>query len=70
MDKTYYLLDLERTIGTGFAWYWKPNRRGYTTELNESGLYREAIAKEIVGTDFDKTTIMISKDVVKNILEK
>lgn len=64
-----YLLDLERTIGTGFAWYWKANNRGYTTELQEAGLYRETMAKKIVDTDFDKRTVMISEEVVKNIMK-
>lgn len=70
IEKLMYLLDLERTIGSGFTWYWKANRRGYTTDLYEAGLYSEFIAKGIVDSDSDKSTIMISKELIDNILKK
>lgn len=65
----YYLLDLERTIGIGRTFYWKPNLHGYTTILDDAGLFTESQAKKIIDLDFDKRTVMIHEDVVKRILK-
>lgn len=65
----YYLLDLERTIGTGRTFYWKANKRGYTNNVKEAGLYSEIAATEIVERDLDKRTVMVSEQTVKRIVE-
>lgn len=63
-------MDLERTIGSGRTYYWKAHKRGYTTDLNEAGLYSEITANEIVESDFDNRTIMISEKVVEKIVKQ
>lgn len=62
-----YLMDLERTIGSGMATYWKANKHGYTRILSEAGLFDIKEATEIVVNDIDSKTILISKRVVDNI---
>jgi len=69
MIKKFILLDLERTISTGYTTYWKPNQVGYTRDLVEAGLYIESEANEIVESDFDKRTVAISEYVIDNILQ-
>jgi hypothetical protein len=66
--ENYYLIDLERTIGSGRTHYWKANRHGYTMDLNEAGLFDEPVAKRICDEDFDKRTIMVSEKVVDRIV--
>lgn len=53
------LLDLERTVKTGIAHYWKAGRRGYTTIDSEVGVYFIDEAQELVEKDFDKLTVSI-----------
>ena len=43
----FILLDLERTLGNGIPTYWKSNKRGYTFNIHEAGLYSEKEAEEI-----------------------
>jgi len=66
----FYLMDLERTIGGGMAFYWKANKRGYTTVIKDAGLFTEAAAQEICKQDFDQRTVMISQKVVEKILKE
>lgn len=66
----FYLIDLERTIGIGRTFYWKAHGRGYTTLIEEAGLYPEAAAKEQVESDIDHRTIMVAESVVKGIFKK
>lgn len=61
MEKEYYLIDLERSIGGGRVYYWKAHKRGYTTDLNEAGLYSDLTAGEIVDGDFDRLTVKVEK---------
>jgi phosphoribosyl-AMP cyclohydrolase len=68
--KTYmYLIDLERSVGSGFVCYWRPNRRGYTTEISEAGKYIDVEAIRIVQSDLDNTTVMIRVDQVEKIIK-
>jgi hypothetical protein len=64
----YYLIDLERTIGYNKPYFWKGNRHGYTSHIEHAGIFPEAKAKEIVETDRDKRTVMISTSHVFKIL--
>ncbi|MGM9929264.1 MAG: hypothetical protein ACI35P_15075 [Bacillus sp. (in: firmicutes)] len=59
MEDTYVLLDLERTIGSGIAHYWKQNRHGYTQDIHEAGKFSKETAEEIVNSDFDKLTVAV-----------
>jgi hypothetical protein len=68
--KQFYLLDLERSILTGAMYFWKGDKRGYTTEILKAGIYPEEIAKEIVMRDLDKRTVMFSAEVVVKLLER
>lgn len=62
------LLDLERTIKTGMATYWKPGKMGYTRELEKAGRYEDEIAEQIVKEDFDRRTVAIDEETVFKIL--
>jgi hypothetical protein len=64
----FYLLDLERTIGYNKPFYWKTNKHGYTSNLKTAGLFSKEKAEMIVANDFNKTTVMISRDNVYKFL--
>jgi len=68
MQKLFYLLDLERTIGNGVPYYWKGNRHGYTHLIEKAGLFSRDFAEKIVKQDFDKRTIMIPREIALEIL--
>ena len=67
----FYLMDLERTIAYNKPYFWKGNRHGYTTSLENAGLFPREIAEQIVDHDHvDRTTVMISWFQVCRILGK
>jgi hypothetical protein len=66
----YYLLDLERSIPTGYMYYWKAGKRGYTTDISEAGLYHKPQAKEICESDKDQRTIMINEKTVERLMNE
>lgn len=65
----YVLIDLERSITLGAIYYWNPHRQGYTTYLEEAGMYSEKEALKLQGDDFDERTIAIKLSVIDNILK-
>ena len=64
----YYLMDLERTLSTGVPYFWKNNKRGYTYDIQEAGLYQKKSAEAITKGDLDKRTVLIPLDTVADIL--
>jgi len=62
------LIDLERSIRTGVVYYWKKNRFGYTTNLQEAGWFEEAEADAIVQEDVHKTTVKVSEQTVQFVM--
>lgn len=66
----YYLLDLERTINMHMPFFWKANKRGYTSNLETAGLYSFEMASEIVSSDFDNRTVMVNKNVIEKIIKE
>jgi hypothetical protein len=66
----YYLLDLERTLKMNVPTFWKYNRKGYTTDIGEAGMYFEEDAKSIVKSDIEGKTIMVECEVVNRILDR
>ena len=38
---TFYILAIERSHRANLYWWWRPNRRGYTTNLNQAGKYTD-----------------------------
>jgi hypothetical protein len=64
----YYLLDLERSIRTERLHYWKKNKHGYTTIVEEAGLFSVDDAVHIANADMDNYTVMIDKTVVDKLL--
>ncbi|MEH7114528.1 hypothetical protein V7124_19505 [Neobacillus niacini] len=66
----YYLIDWERTIGSGMVHYWKANRHGYTRNIAEAGRFDEPVAQRICDEDFDNRTVMVSEKVVEKILKE
>jgi hypothetical protein len=67
-ESMYYLMDLERSIGSGTVYYWKGGGRGYTSSLDEAGLYDEKEALDRARVDADRTTIPIKAETVNNIM--
>lgn len=65
----FYLMDLERTIGSNQVHYWKANRYGYTTDIKEAGLFDESVALRLAEEDFDKRTVPVPKSVVEKIMK-
>lgn len=64
----FILMDLERTLSSGVPAFWRSNKRGYSYNIHEAGLYSEEEAEKIVKEDFDKRTVKISLTTVENIL--
>lgn len=64
----YYLLDIERTVRTGCTFYWLGNKHGYTRRVDEAGEFSLEEATEIIGSDYDEKTIMISVKIVDKLL--
>jgi len=48
--KRFYILDTRQIVGNCALW-WCPNGAGYTTQLEEAGLFSEADAKSHRETD-------------------
>ena len=70
MSDRFYLLDLERSLDYGRLFFWKSHKRGYTSALDQAGLYSKEMAIAIVKSDIDLSTIMISQSRVYRILGK
>jgi len=70
MDDRYLLMDLERTLLAGVPCFWKITKYGYTYQIEFAGLFPKEIAEEIVKNDLDHRTVMISFEVIRNILGK
>lgn len=64
----YYLLDLERSIRTGYTFFWKKNKHGYTQDIEEAGIFSVEEAIHITNADMDFRTVMIDKTVVEKLL--
>lgn len=62
------LMDLERTIGSGRAFYWRSNRHGYTTDIEEAGRFSDEAAEQILADDIDGFTVAIGVDEIEKIL--
>jgi hypothetical protein len=65
--KMCVLLDLERTIISGKAHYWKPNKMGYTTDIAAAGRYPESLANQIANDDIENKTVVIPQSLIDNI---
>lgn len=52
----YFVFDLERSM------FWKANRRGYTSDYKEAGLYSYEEAKELVENDIMNNTKMVEEE--------
>ena len=63
--QAYYILSRERSNGT--AYWWKPNQRGYTSDLNDAGLYGEDEARAIQ-RDSNGGDIAYRSDLVSTLL--
>lgn len=63
MAKLYYIQDTRDTVGNCASW-WRPNSCGYTTQIEEAGLYSEEEAKKI--TSHRSTDIAWPKEVVEH----
>lgn len=63
--KCYYILSRERSNGT--AYWWKPRRQGYTSDLNQAGLYLEEEALQIQA-DSRGQDVAFRSDLVNTLL--
>jgi hypothetical protein len=64
----FILMDLERTLSSGVPAFWKSNKRGYSYNIHEAGLYSEEEAEKIVKEDFNERTIKISRKAIEDFL--
>jgi hypothetical protein len=64
----FYLLDIERTIAFNRPFFWKGNKHGYTPDLKFAGLFHKHVAEMIVEHDLDNKTVMISQELIFQIL--
>lgn len=46
MAERYYIACKDQWVGNNYLW-WRPDRRGYTDNIAEAGLYDEAEARSI-----------------------
>lgn len=65
-----YLLDLERTIALGKAYYWKGNKHGYTSNIRQAGKWKKEFCESIIERDLYKDTILITEETLERILGK
>jgi hypothetical protein len=63
----FLLMDLERTIGTGAACFWKANRYGYTYEVDYAGIFSKELAEEIVKNDLDQKTVLVPLNLIREL---
>lgn len=68
MVAEFFLLDLERTVGFNVPYFWKGNKYGYTTHLEQAGIFPEDVARGIVANDKDNKTVMVNTRIVFKIL--
>lgn len=68
-EHSFVLIDSERSSGSDI-YFWKANRSGYTSSIEDAGIYSFAEALQIVGQDFDHRTSMLDFEIAKTILEK
>ncbi len=47
MSQLYFIRNLEREGGSNVVVWWKPNERGYTSDLSEAGFYTKEQATRI-----------------------
>lgn len=66
----FYLIDLERSVGSGIVHYWKTGQRGYTTRLEDAGIYSDAHSSQLVKEDFDQFTMRIPMETANKAIRK
>jgi len=64
----YVLIDLERGIKSGVMHYWRRDKRGYTTDPKEAGIYSEEEAVKAVESDMDGTTVKLELEKFARLL--
>lgn len=69
-ERSYFLMDLERTLSSGVPCYWKAGKHGYTYQIEFAGIYNEAKANEIVKHDLDETTVKVPVKFALKLLGK
>lgn len=65
----YYLIDLERTLSREIPYFWLKNKHGYTTKIEDAGLFAKEAAEQIVKSDINNLTFMIHINIVAEILQ-
>jgi len=65
MPQLYYILDARQVVGNCALW-WCPNGNGYTTQIDEAGLFDEAF---VSGMDRD-TDHAYPQELVENLIVK
>lgn len=69
MDQKYFLIDLERTIGSGSVHYWRPGSRGYTKDPLDAGQYSERDKDAVLGSPHSDT-VAVEKEVVEKHIRR
>lgn len=66
----YCLIDMERTLCYNKLYFWKKNKRGYTTEIMEIGLYTLNEVTEILSNDVEGNTVVYPARNITEIMKK
>lgn len=69
MTKYFYIQDTRQYVGNCVLW-WCPNSGGYTTQIDEAGLYTEEEANKICSnrnTDIAWPQDVVEKSIVKHV---
>lgn len=68
-EELYYIQDSRQIVGNCVLW-WKPESKGYTTQIDETGLYTKDEADHIAkgrGTDKPWPKSIVDKYIVKHV---
>jgi hypothetical protein len=63
----YFLVDAERSLAMQRLMYWKAGGRGYTSDIEEAGVYSQEQAIKQVETDIDELTLAFPFDALNRI---
>lgn len=56
----YYYIRHDNFVGNALVW-WRPNHKGYTTDIREAGKYSEEIARSIANNRESDTAYEVEK---------
>ena len=65
MNDDYYIICMKEQSREGTALFWKPESKGYTSDVNQAGLFTKEFAERIE-TNTHKENVAIPKEKLNN----